>query len=124
VRRRGVIEYHPTPPPETTEPTQPPPAGPGRDRGRSVLYFSTTAPTWPSRLSQGQTSPAPHAQAIGLAYALLFVIGLFTGDFLGILPLNGADNVLHLLSAIVALVVGLSPVGERTIGQSRLAGAA
>ncbi len=64
-----------------------------------------------------------YAQAIGLAYALLFVIGLFTGDFLGVLPLNGADNVLHLLSAIVALVVGFSPVGERTLGQPRPAGA-
>jgi Domain of unknown function (DUF4383) len=41
---------------------------------------------------------------IGVAYAALFVLGLIFGlSFLGgFLPLNGADNVLHLLSALLA----------------------
>jgi uncharacterized protein DUF4383 len=42
--------------------------------------------------------------AIGVAYAVLFVLGLiFCVTFLGgLLPLNGWDNVLHLLTALAA----------------------
>ena len=42
--------------------------------------------------------------AIGVAYAVLFVLGLVFGvTFLGgLLPLNGWDNVLHLLTALAA----------------------
>ena len=62
-----------------------------------------------------------YAQAVGVAYAGLFVIGLFTGDFLDILPLNGLDNILHLLSAIVALVIGFTAIGERLVSERRAA---
>jgi hypothetical protein len=58
-----------------------------------------------------------YAQAIGVAYAGLFVIGLFTGNFLDILPLNGPDNVLHLASAVVALAIGFSAIGLQVLGQ-------
>jgi hypothetical protein len=61
------------------------------------------------------------AATIGSAYAILFVVGLFTTDFLGILPLNDADNVLHLASALLALAMGLTPLGLRLVGQRRLA---
>jgi hypothetical protein len=57
-----------------------------------------------------------YARAIGVAYAGLFVIGLFTGDFLDILPLNGPDNVLHLASAVVALAIGFTGVGLQLLG--------
>ena len=45
--------------------------------------------------------------AIGVAYAALFVLGLIFGVTLlgGFLPLNGWDNILHLLSALVAFGV-------------------
>ena len=56
-----------------------------------------------------------YAQAVGIAYAGLFVIGLFTDDFLDILPLNAADDILHLLSAIVALVIGFTDIGRRLV---------
>ncbi len=62
-----------------------------------------------------------YAQVIGIAYAVLFVIGLVTKDFLGILPLNDADNVLHLASALLALVIGFSPIGLQQLGQGRAA---
>jgi hypothetical protein len=45
-----------------------------------------------------------YALVIGVAYTLLFVAGLIWGiTFLGgLLPLNGLDHVLHLLTALVA----------------------
>jgi hypothetical protein len=58
-----------------------------------------------------------YARAIGVAYAGLFVIGLFTGNFLDILPLNGPDNVLHLASAVVALAIGFTGVGLQVLGK-------
>ena len=46
-----------------------------------------------------------YALALGIAYAGLFVLGLIFGlNFLGgLLPLNGADHVLHILTALIAL---------------------
>jgi hypothetical protein len=47
-----------------------------------------------------------YALVVGVAYALLFLLGLFGGPYglLGTLvPLNGLDNLLHLLTAVVAL---------------------
>lgn len=45
-----------------------------------------------------------YALVLGIAYALLFVVGLIWGiRFLGgLLPLNGLDHILHLLTAILA----------------------
>ncbi len=45
-----------------------------------------------------------YALALGVAYAALFVLGLIFGlNFLsGLLPLNGWDHVLHILTALVA----------------------
>ena len=48
-----------------------------------------------------------YALALGIAYAGLFVLGLIFGlHFLGgLMPLNGADNVLHILTALIAFGV-------------------
>ncbi len=47
--------------------------------------------------------------AVGAVYLLVGILGLFLiGTDANILSLNGADNVLHLASAIVLLGVGLS----------------
>ena len=46
-----------------------------------------------------------YALVIGIAYTLLFLLGLFTQPVAtlgGLLPLNGWDDLLHLLSAAVA----------------------
>ena len=68
----------------------------------------------------GRTASARlYAQVVGVAYAALFVIGLFTSDFLDILPLNGPDNILHLLSAVVALVIGFTNIGMQQVGERR-----
>jgi hypothetical protein len=49
------------------------------------------------------TAASTYALVIGVAYTLLFVAGLIWGiTFLGgLLPLNGLDHVLHLLTALV-----------------------
>lgn len=51
------------------------------------------------------TAARYYALVIGIAYTLLFLLGLFggpVGPLDGLLPLNGFDNVLHLLTALVA----------------------
>jgi hypothetical protein len=56
------------------------------------------------------------ALAFGAIYGLVAVIGLIDGhDVLGIIPIDAADNVLHVLLAGTALAVGLTstdPVRE------------
>jgi hypothetical protein len=48
------------------------------------------------------------ALAFGAIYAVVTVIGLIDGhDVLGVLPVNPADNVLHILLTVTALAVGL-----------------
>lgn len=55
-----------------------------------------------------------YAIGVGVLYLLLFVIGLVLPTVFGLLPLNGADNVLHIVSGIVALAIGLaSPTTDR-----------
>ena len=49
-----------------------------------------------------------YALVIGAAYAALFVVGILSasvGALGGLLPLNGADDVLHVATALVALVL-------------------
>jgi len=50
------------------------------------------------------TGAMSYALAPGVAYALLFVVGLLTSlsALGGLLPLNGWDDVLHLLTALLA----------------------
>jgi len=45
---------------------------------------------------------------IGVLYLVLFVIGLILPPVFGLLPLNGPDNILHLVSVAVALAIGLA----------------
>ena len=56
------------------------------------------------RLLEG-SDPLGYTPAVGIAYAGLFLLGLIFGlNFLGgLMPLNGPDHVLHLLTALVAL---------------------
>jgi hypothetical protein len=46
-----------------------------------------------------------YALALGIAYAALFLLGILSGEVAtlgGLLPLNGLDDVLHVLTALVA----------------------
>ena len=53
------------------------------------------------------TGAMTYALALGVAYSLLFVIGLVTdlSALGGLLPLNGWDDVLHVLTALLAFGV-------------------
>ena len=54
------------------------------------------------------------ALAFGAIYGVVTVIGLIDGhDVLGVLPVNPADNVLHILLTLTALAVGLLPDRDR-----------
>ncbi len=46
-----------------------------------------------------------YALALGVAYALLFLLGIFSGSVAtlgGLLPLNGIDDLLHIATSLVA----------------------
>ena len=46
-----------------------------------------------------------YALALGIAYGALFLLGMLSGEVAtlgGLLPLNGLDDVLHVLTALVA----------------------
>lgn len=53
---------------------------------------------------------------LAIGYGLVFVYGLFAvgNEDLNILSLNGADNGLHLVSALLGLAIALWPTRERT----------
>ncbi len=57
-----------------------------------------------------------YALALGVAYALLFIIGLITdlSAFGGLLPLNGWDDILHILTALLAFGAYFGSRGART----------
>lgn len=59
------------------------------------------------------------ATAFGVVYGLVAVIGLIDGEtVLGLIPVNAADNVLHIAIALVGIAAGLSsrPNGDRRHG--------
>jgi hypothetical protein len=61
------------------------------------------------------TGAMSYALALGVAYSLLFVVGLITdlSAFGGLLPLNGLDDILHVLTAAVAFGAYFASRGAR-----------
>ncbi len=59
--------------------------------------------------------------ALGVAFVGLFVVGLIFGlNFLGgLFPLNGADNVLHLLTALIAFGFYFASRGQEGVDARR-----
>ena len=54
------------------------------------------------------------ALAFGGVYAIVTAIGLIDGDdVLGLLPVNPADNVLHILLSVAAIAAGLMSTQDR-----------
>src|SRR3954468_11052562 len=50
----------------------------------------------------------------GGTYAVVAVLGFIDGsDVLGLIPIDGADNVLHAVLAVVALIAAAAPVRRR-----------
>src|SRR5918994_488606 len=68
------------------------------------------------------------AIAFGLVYGVVTIIGLIDGeDVLGLIPVNPADNVLHIALSVLGLVTGFISRGRddvpsgapRTVGETR-----
>jgi hypothetical protein len=54
------------------------------------------------------------ALSFGAIYGLVTVIGLIDGkDVVGLIPVNPADNVLHILLTVAAFAAGLAPLRRR-----------
>jgi hypothetical protein len=54
------------------------------------------------------------ALSFGAIYGVVAVVGLIDGeDVLGWFPVNGPDNVLHVLLTVAALAAGLAPLRDR-----------
>ena len=63
------------------------------------------------------------ALAFGAVYGLVAIIGLIDGnDVLGIIPVNGADNVLHVALSALGIVTGLMSRGNHRDSDRSLAG--
>jgi hypothetical protein len=63
------------------------------------------------------------ALSFGAIYAVVTVIGLIDGhDVLGLIPVNPADNVLHILLTVAALAAGLSSDRDRREVRTRTDG--
>jgi hypothetical protein len=63
-----------------------------------------------------------YALALGIAFAGLFVLGLIFGlHFLGgLMPLNGTDDVLHIMTALIAFGVYFASRDQATRTYSRI----
>ena len=63
-----------------------------------------------------------YALGFGAVYLLVTIIGFATGDHvLGIIPVNSADNVLHLLISLAGIGAGLASPTHRTNTTTRTA---
>ena len=66
-----------------------------------------------------------YALALGVAYMALFLLGVFSRDVAalgGLLPLNGADDILHLVTSLAAFVAYFTarlPENERGAADPR-----
>lgn len=74
----------------------------------NVIHLAIGAALLYAGLKNAATARAVNA-GVGAVYLLVGVVGLFLlSSPLNIIALNGADNVLHLASAVLLLGVGLS----------------
>ena len=65
-------------------------------------------------LSRTLAGARTYGWLLAVGYGAAFLYGLFAvGEDWDFLNLNGADNVLHILTAIVGLVIALGPVHDR-----------
>ena len=64
------------------------------------------------------------ALVFGVTYAVVTVIGLIDGkDVLGLIPVNKADNVLHIVLSVLAIAVGLASTRDRDSQRAQTSGA-
>lgn len=60
--------------------------------------------------TRGDSQAKMFALVLGIVYALVTVLGFLAGDgkVLGLLMVNGADNILHLILAILLIIAGVT----------------
>lgn len=59
-------------------------------------------------------------KVFGVVYAIVTVVGFAQGNtVLGIIPVNLADNLLHVVIAVAALYLGFGPTGGRETATAR-----
>lgn len=54
-------------------------------------------------------------KVFGVVYAVIALLGFFTGGVLGMIMVNTADNILHLVIALVFLYLGFVGVKEESM---------
>ena len=62
-------------------------------------------------LALARVAARAYALGLGVVYLLVFVLGLIAGDggdLLGLIPINTADNILHLLLGLLGVGAGLA----------------
>lgn len=72
-------------------------------------------------VSSGEAAARMYAQVFGVVYALVTILGFIVGEgeILGLVPVNQADNVLHLAIAAGLLYFGFSGApAARTSGRA------
>lgn len=57
---------------------------------------------------KGEAGAKTFAKVFGIVYGLVAILGFFQDDVLGLIPVNGADNILHVILAVVFLYVGFA----------------
>jgi hypothetical protein len=72
-------------------------------------------------LSRTLAGARTYGWLLAIGYGAAFVYGLIAiGKDWDFLSINGADNVLHLLTALVGLAMALGPVREAVTGRTRV----
>jgi hypothetical protein len=72
-------------------------------------------------LSRTLAGARTYGWLLAIGYGAAFVYGLIAiGKDWDFLSINGADNVLHLLTAVVGLAMALGPVREAVTGRTRV----
>ncbi|MBX4187824.1 MAG: DUF4383 domain-containing protein [Candidatus Doudnabacteria bacterium] len=69
--------------------------------------------------SMGEASAKTYAKVFGLIYGLVTVLGFIMGGdgkVLGLMQINGADNILHVLLTLILLYVGFSRSSSPSMG--------
>ena len=81
---------------------------------------STSSSVWPaSRWRRTLAGARTYGWLLAVGYGAAFVYGLFAvGEAWDFLSINWADNVLHLATALVGLVIALLPV-RTAVGTGR-----
>ena len=80
------------------------------DTGHNLVHLTTGAlALWAGMV--GANAARFYFRAFGVVYALVAVLGFFSGpnDVLGFIANNGADNWLHMAIALTALALGYGP---------------